>query len=131
MKTFKLTSEQITKLLEMTIKLFSEYKNITFETDSNVGAHTYDFNNILFSNEEDIKNHLCKAESIHWFEHVHINLADKIFNSKYYPTPDNSPGWDIQNGLINMNFNQVWIRGYHPVDYIYTEFKKMIFYDEN
>ena len=122
MKSIELTKEHKTKLLEMCNKLFPE-KGKWFE--------------ILCGKIYYSRNGKFPGKSIHWFEFCMTHLFLKIFpdtNSMSFGKP-----CKISNSIQHYNYLVHWLAGYpndyfgkiinlekyHPIDYIYEEFKKI------
>lgn len=113
MKQIELTEEQKKKLLEMCKVLFSEYSVWTFEEISQLGAYSYDYNCLLFSNEAE--HHLYKAESAHWFEFTILHLSKKILDK--IENIEKPYLWTFQGKILNLEE--------HAIDYLYDIFKKL------
>lgn len=123
MKAITLTDKQRIRILGMCIKLFPELGSIQFGVKERHGwSHNYLVFGIDLSDED--------THIIHWFEFMMTELAERIFN----PKPDhpnrglqdkmkqffwqvNIYWWDTKNGRASI-YN-------HPIDDLYTEFKKL------
>lgn len=117
MKNIELTEEHKSKLLEMCKELFTEYD--------------FRINKPLFCNNESLstiqlgnKNVNIYENEIHWFEFVTIHLINKIRDLL------------LKQGLINIGssdspwqvkqlLSAYYSVNYHPIDYLYEEFKKL------
>lgn len=118
MTQITLTDEQVSRILEMVKVVFPQYKTITFERTSGLGAYDYETNLLVLSNEDEFRNHLWKGESFHWYELLHTHIAWYIFSH-------NSEFYDHSHGYHNMICEQIYIRNYHLVDFLYENFKKI------
>lgn len=120
MKSIELTEEHKSKLLEMCKELFPEYKFISFKDESHLGAYEFEFNNICLSKKSldlfDIEL------NVHWFEFCMTHLARKIGNSSRL---FDNPVEDAGDMLADMVFKQEWFNKYHPVNYLYEQFKRL------
>jgi len=116
MKKIELTTEQISRILEMAKVVLPQYKNITFEQEASLGAFNYDFNNIVVSNEEKYSDHLWKGISLHWFEFLYTNVAPFIFNHVKFPL------YGEAHGFYTMISEQIFYTDFHLVDFLYNYF---------
>lgn len=118
MTQITLTDEQVSRILEMSKMVFSQYKTITFEKASRLGAYDYETNLLVLSNEDEFGNHLWKGESYHWYELLQTHIAWYIFshNSKFY---------DHSHGYHDMIFEQIYFKNYNLVDFLYEHFKQI------
>jgi len=118
MKQITLTDEQVSRILEMTKVVFPQYKNITFERETTIGAYDYEVNLLILSNEDKYSDHLWKGISFHWYELLHTHVSWYIFshNSKLY---------DHSHGYYNMIGDQIYHIDYHLVDFLYEYFKQI------
>jgi len=116
MDSIELTEEHKSKLLEMCNKLFPDYNEIILTKQKTL--------NFGF---KDNKSHTSRIAnmSIHWFEFCITKLPYKIFDSSKYPSKN--AGDDTVQYLCDMMDRQTWYikEAYHPVDYLYEEFKKL------
>ena len=119
MTQITLTKEQVSRILEMVKVVFPQYKTITFEKVSRLGAFDYETNLLVLSNEDENGNHLWKGESFHWYELLHTHVSNYIFshNSELWGGPE--------QGYYNMVGDQLFIFNYHLVDFLYEYFKKI------
>lgn len=101
MKAIQLTEEHKSKLLEMCEKLCKDKDHTWFKISM--------YNEILWVNKK------AKIGSIYWFEFCMTYLCDKIFLPRGESRLDGIKGMDYYR--INKNM--------HPVDYLYSEFKKL------
>lgn len=136
MNPIKLTEEHKSKLLEMCKELFTEYTYHEFNTDveGNWGDDI-----LCLYNPGDIK-----SINIHWFEFCMTHLSRKIFNKLHdfsnHMTADYeqecSDEWDaelmqrcsffVANPTRNLDkYPNGKIIAWHPIDYLYEEFKKL------
>lgn len=130
MKSLDITNNQKLMILEMTKKLFPEFDKFWFlkedycgnETCRIVLANIYKENTIIGT--QHINKGCTKGipTSIHWFEFCMTHLARKIFNSGQV---FDNPVSDSVDGLSEMVWRQEWYRNYHPVEYLYEQFKKI------
>lgn len=121
MKPIELTEEHKSKLLEMCKTLFPEYEEIRF----NINAKEYGIF-IVMDNGNII---------IHWFEFCMTHLSTVIFNKKYnfdhMMTADleQEVSYEWNSELMDrVSFhvaNPTRTDNWHPVDYLYEEFKKL------
>jgi hypothetical protein len=121
MKNIELTEDHKIKLLEMCNFLFPEYK-FTLEQDCQLGAHSYSFNNLVFSKLTE-KNHLLNGIEIHWFEFCITWLSHKIIfnpNNKLFACNHNHAS--LLESTMSIFYGEK--HGIHPVDYLYKRFKK-------
>jgi len=119
-KNIELTEDHESKLLEMCKELFPKYNIDEDETyiDDN-GMINY-----LIETEKDCYD----AVEIHWFEFCMTHLCDKIW--EIYPKYSKN---HIYNGLAMTCNRGVKVKTdlilralkFHPVDYLYEEFKKL------
>lgn len=116
MKAIEITEDQKEKLIEMCRSLFSEYELV---------FHDCQFDDL---NREEIGFRVNgNIEIFHWFEFCYTHLLDKIFNSgkfpdEYYKT---DPAFDSMNGRTDFSRKISWKKNFHPVDYLYGEFKNL------
>jgi len=97
MKPLKLTEQHKEKLLEMCKVLFPEYE-ITIH-----GSNIY----------------INITEHIHWFEFCYTELAYKIFSNKEL-------NFSKKADHLNKFYTEILISWKnHPIDYLYSEFKKL------
>ena len=136
MKSIELTEEQKEKLLKMCKVLFpeisngggfylenhlckpGEYENSIDEL-SEAKTNFVSFYN--FSNHKNDEKKLSSKEyfekyfnSIHWFEFCMTILATNLYNQN---NRDEISSIELYRGNI--------IQNYHPIDYLYEEFKKL------
>lgn len=106
MKRIELTGDHRIKLIEMCAALFPEYKSIEIH-----GSNVY----------FDVTEH------INWFEFCYGELLSKIFNSGRHPDEyyKEDPAFDDTNGRFEFGQRFTWSNNFHPVDYLYQEFKKL------
>lgn len=116
MENIELTEDHKVKLLEMCKSLFSKYK-FTLEESCQLGAYSYNFNNIIYS-KLDEKEHLYKGKEIYWFEFC-WTILNKILESELSPIKS----MNIINNFGLVCFNQ--LESHHPINYLYEEFKKL------
>lgn len=125
MQSLTLTTEHISKLLEMCKTLFLEIKHWSFDTQSlDIGSYIEEVN------ERRISNHLFLSKFdespyddgifIHWYEFCVTHLATKLYNSLKYNTVGSNNHTTIvtYRGYICQEAN-------HPIDFLYEEFKKL------
>jgi len=117
MQSIELTQEHKDKLLEMCKALFPEYNIFYFRIDSKSSTihpkEGYTNNNILRIGK------FGKLDlSIHWFEFCMTHLSIAISKIKDYPA-DLIDRNEFSKTIIDNIYNQ------HPVDYLYSEFKKL------
>jgi len=109
MKPIELTEEHKSKLLEMCKVLFPEY------IETYLGVNDYDL-------EPDGYIYFIKNKNItriHWFEFCMTHLADKMLQLGELPNYDNELDYEF-NSILQSS----WWES-HPVDYLYSEFKKL------
>lgn len=131
MESITLTEKHKEKLLEMCKVLFPQYHNISIRTNfrgkiikitkslyfdcERIGFPYIDMGNI---------DPFISYRWLHWYELCMTHLARKIFNSgKVFDDPVS----DSTEGLVEMIKRQEWYNpeSYHPVHYLYEQFKKM------
>lgn len=132
MKSLSLSKAQEEKLLEMCKALFPEYEDIVMSDD---GVYDPGTEHIIFY-EKHIPGRYSKA--IHWFEFCLTHLVEKILNP-YPDKPNRSLKSKFQEFFWSTNMYWThhencshldkqphdWEDPTHPVDYLYTEFKKL------
>jgi hypothetical protein len=99
-----LSEEQELKLIEMSLKLFPEYKSIDFVGTCDLCLE----GTMRFSQHYNPTDNWNNWILIHWFEFCMIYLIEKIGLKMY-----NYTRYQIENGKI------------HLVDYLYEEFKNL------
>ena len=125
MQAIELTQEQRDKLLEMCVKLFPEYKSIQF----GVTQVFLPLNGLgLIVNVQHILFHVngTKYETFHWFEFCFLHVFPKVQNILNAEQLSNF--YYITIGYYeksNKNKNFEFKRFIHPIDYLYSEFKKL------
>ena len=115
MKQIEITEKQREKLLEMCKVLFPEYKYWNLHGGS---CDLCMENTLDYSVKEKPKWNSWNR--IHWFEFCMTYLCAKIGNS-----PSNSNNFDETTLRGEMYIDQEWIYNYHPIDFLYEEFKKL------
>lgn len=123
MKSIQLTEEQKEKLLEMCKELFPEYNNIKIKCTLKgkkitVSKRIYfdgSGNMMGFPKKEmaDVDPYIT-YDWIHWFEFCMTHLQDKLKGLGGF---ENDFDCDV-------NLMSCWYES-HPVDYLYSEFKKL------
>lgn len=122
MKAIQLTTEHREKLLEMCKELFPEYRWLFHHHDDGTPDknNPVNFNYLpgflfAFKKENDSDLYDSCDIFIHWFEFCITYLCDKIFLPKGESRLDGIKGMDYyqRNDKI------------HPIDYLYSEFKKL------
>ena len=111
MNSIQLTEEHKSKVLEMCKVLFPEYK-VKFIPDNLLEYDDQIFNYLSI---EEITEKEVDFTVIHWFEFCMTYLCDKIFLPKGESRLDGIKGMDYYQRNENM----------HPIDYLYSEFKKL------
>jgi hypothetical protein len=109
MNQIELTKEHKSKLYEMCKELFPEWTIYKIEHDNMVSGNQWE------TDEEDPQESIAVNEfSIHWFEFCIDHLSKKVYtiNGK------------IMYGYTYFINNVRYIKK-HPVDYLYSEFKKL------
>jgi len=106
MEPIRLTEKQKEKLIEMCNKLFPAERFLLWEVPK--------WNLDLFSQKQQLK--------IHWYEFCMTYLCSKIGNSKRSDLERYFDESDIRHEMVT---RQEWYKGYHPVDFLYKEFKKI------
>ena len=130
MKPFLLTESHQKKLLEMCNRLFPKYIYISFdEQDLDIGSpYGYEINQFRKSNNIFISKTEVPHDDgifIHWYEFCMTYLVREIANSGKLFVHSKFPGYDSTDMLSEMIFSQEWIRGYHPIDFLYKYFKEL------
>ncbi len=106
MKSIELTEEHKAKILEMCKVLFPKYDHYTFWSEDFVG---------MYNTDEQGKEVMENNISIHWFEFCMTYLAYKLANI------------DSEDTFIGDNYRlyDKIMNNEHPIDYLYTKFKKL------
>lgn len=104
MKDIRVTEEHEKKLLEMARKLFPKYTILPWNLQ---GKRAYDKGYIKYWKESD-----KGASFMHWFEFCMIHLATKLAKKGH-------------NALSLNHYSNLIQYKIHPIDYLYTEFKKI------
>ena len=116
MKAIELTEEQKEKLLEMCKSLFPEYEGIWFHS-----LHSTSLTGYLKTN----KTQYCDFE-IHWFEfcmtHLINSLAWKCIKTDILADCEYE---DARLKYLSELAEDRVTGQYHPIDYLYEEFKKL------
>jgi hypothetical protein len=109
MKKIKLTNKQIIKLCEMCDKLFDHTLSIQ------------EFQGFTYIEVEGT------GEEIHWFEFCFTFLLDKLSILREELTYEEVKNKDIGylDGTLATYLQIEVIQGNNPVDYLYSEFKKL------
>lgn len=110
MKRIQYTSEQEKKLIEMSLFLFPEYKEIHIN-----GAWIY------FNKE------LRPFDSIPIFEFCMTHLCDKISMNLTNQMCTGMPQYYDESEKLDWNSQSLvsMLKECHPIDYLYEEFKKL------
>ena len=115
MKNLELTDEHIIKLSEMIKKLFPQYKKVKIEKGICCGENWF----IRYDTRKIVSlGNCCSGYSkgeyfdIHWFEFCINDLTTLLYNLN---KRDEITKIEFYRGDI--------IQNYHPIDYLYKEFK--------
>lgn len=119
MKAIALTEEHKSKLLEMCKILFPKYKYYSIKNDDVV------LGKIAPKTElDESDNFLDNIISIHWFEfcltHLINELRDLLLQQNLINPGSSDSPWQVKQ-LMSSYYHT----NYHPVDYLYAEFKKI------
>jgi hypothetical protein len=104
MEAIKLNKEQVRKLLEMCNSLFPKNKIWRFDDGLHFGCLEY-----------SIEGNVVKY--IHWFEFCLSHLCCKLGNECKNDYFDET---ELRHEMIT---RQEWYKNYHPVDFLYEQFK--------
>ena len=118
MKTIELTTEQKEKFLEMCNKLFPEYKEIILTQQKTL--------NFRFKQRIGCTSHIANM-SIHWFEFCMTHLINTLAWENI--TSEILADCQYENArlkyLLELAKDRPDPGQFHPVDYLYEEFKKL------
>lgn len=129
--SIKLTKEQKDKLLEMCNSLFPEYDY--FQLNENLLIQGLSqklldfenrdwFDNYNEENKWNIDNYNNWELSVHWFEFCVKELSSTLAFSLAKTDILMDFEWE---SFINKFLEAVFKQSKHPIDYLYTEFKKL------
>lgn len=115
MKIIELTKKHHKKLLEMCNTLFPDSEWCMSDQKGNCGMHSQDYNQIFVY--EGTKPYAFPKSVTHWFEFCAKHIANKIYH--------NVNGWQDGNTTYSSFLAEcVLLNKYHPIDYLYTQFKR-------
>ena len=124
MKNIELTKEHKSKLLEMCKILFPEYPNL--EVRNSMEDFCMEQEDCFIELQESGLNSR-KDTIIHWFEFCMTHLCDKISTKLTNEMCTGMPQYYDESEKLDWNSQSLisMLKEYHPVDYLYEEFKKL------
>lgn len=131
MNSILITDKQDYKLTEMCKKLFSEIVIFTGFGINGVHVPEHVLNtpkDLEWSTEWNLKYLVdSNGKDIHWFEFCMTHLCDKIANNLTNEMCTGMPQYYDESEKLDWNSQSLisMLKEYHPIDYLYEEFKKL------